>query len=117
MWLALFFLLLSYTSSFSWISSSASALKVLYLDRVRDRQGFQILYAEAAQKLFRGPEQDRTSGGIQTPQLPDQAVFYQLVDGVVTFYPSDLSISAFVTGCLYAMMDKVSSITSDSAGF
>ena len=44
-------------------------LKVLYLDRIRDRQGFQILYAEAAQKLFRGPEQDRTSGGIQTPQL------------------------------------------------
>ena len=65
-------------------------LKVLYLNRIRDRQGLQILYAEAAQKLFRGPEQDRTSGGIQTPQLPDQTVFYQLVDGVVTFYPSDL---------------------------
>lgn len=93
-------------------------LKVLYLDRVRDRQGFQILYAEAAQKLFRGPEQDRTSRGIQTPQLPDQAVFYQLVDGVITFYPLGSSrFSAFVTGCLYAMMDKVSSITSDSAGF
>lgn len=92
-------------------------LKVLYLNRIRDRQGFQILYAEAAQKLFRGPEQDRTSGGIQTPQLPDQTVFYQLVDGMVTFYPRIFSISAFVTGCLYAMMDKVSSITSDSAGF
>ena len=65
-------------------------LKVLYLDRIRDRQGFQILYAEAAQKLFRSSKQDRTSGGIQTPQLPDQTVFYQLVDGVVTFYPSDL---------------------------
>ena len=65
-------------------------LKVLYLDRVRDRQRFKILHAEAAQKLFRSSKQDRTSGGIQTPKLPDQTVFYQLVDGVVTFYPSDL---------------------------
>ena len=80
-------------------------LKIFQTDRIYSRKFFQPLYAKTAQELFGRPKEDRSSRRIQSSKLFYKLIFYQFVDRMVTFTPRIFSISAFVTGCLYAIIE------------